>query len=182
MLRSYARHDYADLACALELKDGCRVVDAGGGLGTLAELVVGSCPTATVTVVDRPEVVEIGRRGSECAGVAWQEADIFEPWPLDADVVLMSRVLHDWDDEAACRILRHARGALSPGGRVCIIEMLIPEGSAAGALCDLHLLMATGGKERSVRDFQRLLDATGFELEDVRTIAALPSIVVGVAR
>jgi hypothetical protein len=94
--------------------------------------------------------------------------------------VVLSRVLHDWDDAEAMQILSHARASLSGGGRLYIVEMLVPEESFAGALCDLHLLMATGGRERSAEHFARLLAAAGFELAAVRRLSALPSVIVGV--
>ena len=182
MLRSYARHDYPEVARALALRGDERIIDAGGGLGALARLALEAYPSAHVTVLDRPEVIDLARRDQPpVSGLAWHPADLFEPWGLEADAVLLSRVLHDWDDAAASRILSRARDALPPGGRVFVIEMLIPEGSGAGALCDLHLLMATGGRERSADEFERLFRATGFELEAVRTVAALPAILVGVA-
>lgn len=83
-------------------------------------------------------------------GLDWRPADLFEPWGLEADAVLLSRVLHDWDDAAASRILARTRDALPPGGR-----------------------------ERSAGEFERLFRATGLELESVRTVAAFPSILVG---
>jgi hypothetical protein len=54
--------------------------------------------------------------------------------------------------------------------------MLMEEQGVSGALCDLHLLMATGGRERSQKDFERLLAETGFRLVDVRRVAALPCV------
>lgn len=59
--------------------------------------------------------------------------------------------------------------------------MLVFEESVAGALCDLHLLMATGGRERSSEHFERLLSAAEFKLAAVRRLPALPSVIVGVA-
>jgi hypothetical protein len=70
-----------------------------------------------VTVLDRPEVVEQGREEATASGLDWHAADLFEPWGLTADVVLLRdwvppcvrtvasqpslRVLHDWEDDAA---------------------------------------------------------------------------------
>lgn len=182
MLRSYARHDYPVVALALDLRGDERILDAGGGLGAFAEMVQEAYPRAQVTVLDRPEVVEQGRSlAAQTGRLEWHVADLFEPWGIEADAVLLSRVLHDWDDAGARRILSRARAALPIGGRVFVIEMLIPEGGVAGALCDLHLLMATGGRERSAAEIARLLGETGFRFDGVRTVAALPSIVVGVA-
>lgn len=61
----------------------------------------------------------------------------------------MARILHDWDDSAAIRILKRAREALDVGNEIFVIEMVLPEAGVAGALCDLHLLMVTGGQERT---------------------------------
>lgn len=183
MLRSYARHDYPQVVSALGLQGNERIVDAAGGLGCLAGLMFKANPALQITVLDRPEVVAQGRMAQDqISGLRWQAGDIFAPWGVEAEAVILARVLHDWDDEAACRILRHARAALPRGGRLFIIEMLIPQGGFSGALCDLHLLMATGGRERSVFEFERLLKESGFALEAVRTIQALPSVLVGVAK
>lgn len=182
MLRSYARHDYGGVPDALDLRGDERIVDAGGGLGVLAQLVLEAHPSVQVTVLDRPEVIAQARHDrSSVRGLEWRSTDLCEPWGVEADVVLLARVLHDWDDAIACRILSHARAALAPGGRLFVIEMLIPEGTAAGGLCDLHLLMATGGRARSAGELERLFHASGFRLQGLRTLAALPSIVVGVA-
>jgi hypothetical protein len=180
MLRSYARHDYPEVAIALALRGNERVIDAGGGLGSLAQSVLLTYPSTRVTVLDRPEVVEQGREEATASGLDWHAADLFEPWGLTADVVLLARVLHDWEDDAALRILSHAHAALAPRGRLFVIEMLLDEGSAAGALCDLHLLVVTGGRERTLQHLERLFHATGFRLEGVRALPALPSILVGV--
>jgi len=181
MLRSYARHDYSEVPRALDLRGDERIVDAGGGLGALARFVLEAYPSVQVTVLDRPEVIEQARAHAPVHGLDWHPADLFESWRLEADVVLLSRVLHDWDDEGACRILRRARRALSPGGRVIVIEMLLRDAVVAGGLCDLHLLMATGGQERSAEQFKQLFRAADFQLDAARTIGALPSILVGVA-
>lgn len=179
MLRSYARHDYAEVCGVLDLRGDERVVDAGGGLGVLAQLVQLAHPSAEVTVLERPEVVAMAR--SSAPGLRWRSGSLFEPWGLDADVVLLSRVLHDWDDAQARQVLTHARHALPRGGRLYVVEMLTPEESVAGALCDLHLLVATGGRERSAEELGRLFSSAGFELAAVRRLPTLPSVVVGVA-
>jgi hypothetical protein len=178
MLRSYARHDYAEVCSAIDLRGDERVIDAGGGLGVLAQRIVDSYPFAEVTVLERPEVVTMAPPISR---VRWQSGSLFEPWGIEADAVLLSRVLHDWDDGEALQILRHARAALTRGGHLYVVEMLVPVEGVAGALCDLHLLMATGGRERSAEDFGRLLSAAGFELAGERRLPALPSVIVGVA-
>ncbi|MEZ4462641.1 MAG: methyltransferase [bacterium] len=180
MLRSYARHDYPSVADALRLVENAHVIDAGGGVGVLAHEIVAAYPTAHVTVLERPEVIAMTESASP--RVHLRCGDLFEEWGLRGDAVVLSRVLHDWDDADALRILDRARAALMPGGQLYVVEMLIRADGMAGALCDLHLLMATGGRERSVEHFEKLFSTAGFELSEVRRLPALPSILVGVAQ
>jgi len=182
MLMSYALHDYAAVPAALGLRGDERVIDAGGGLGALASLLVKEHPELEVVLLDRPEVIERAALRSLGNRVVLRATDIFQPWDVEGDAVVLARVLHDWEDRPAIELLRHARRALPAGGRLFVVEMLLPERGVAGSLCDLHLLMATGGRERTAPEYAFLLDKAGFDFDGIRRIPALPSIVVGVAR
>lgn len=182
MLLSYALHDYAAVPAALRLRGDERLVDAGGGLGALAAMLVEHYPRLRVVILDRPEVVARAEKHGLGGQIELRPADLFQPWEVEADAVVMARVLHDWDDPKALDLLRHARRALAAGGRIFIVEMLVPEEGVAGSLCDLHLLVATGGAERTASEYSKLLADAGFAPEGVRRIPALPSVVVGVAR
>ena len=104
MLRSYARHDYPSVCRALGLKGTERIIDAGGGLGVLARFIRELHPQVQVTVLERPEVVALGKQSH--TDVSWHAASLFESWGLSADAVLLSRILHDWGDEEALQILK----------------------------------------------------------------------------
>ncbi|MDP2341486.1 MAG: methyltransferase [Deltaproteobacteria bacterium] len=160
MLQSYARHDYPLVASALRLAGTEHVIDGGGGLGALAQLLLDTHPSLRITVLDRPEVIAQAIETNPArSGLEWLSADVFEPWGVQGDVVVLARVLHDWDDAAATRVLCGARAVLPPGGRLFVIEMVLEPDGFNGSLCDLHLLVATGGQERSVEDYRRLLQA-----------------------
>ncbi len=181
MLASYALHDYGGVPDALDLRGDERVIDAGGGLGALAGLLVAAHPQLQVTVLDRTEVVEHAACLARSDRVSFRAGDLFEPWNIEGDAVILARVLHDWDDGPALRILHQARRALPSGGRVFAVEMVLPEDGPAGGLCDLHLLAVTGGRERTASEYAALLDRAGFVNGGVRRLPGLPSIVVGVA-
>ena len=182
MLASYALHDYGPVPGALDLQGDERVIDAGGGLGALAGLLVETHPQLRVTVLDRSEVVERATCVPQSDRVTFQAVDLFEPWGVEGDAVILARVLHDWDDGPSLQLLRHARRALPAGGRVFVVEMVLPEDRAAGGLCDLHLLSVTGGRERTAAEYAALLERTGFAFDGVRRRTSLPSVVVGVAK
>ena len=182
MLRSYALHDYAAVPIALGLRGDERVIDAGGGVGALAGLLVDAFPDLSVTVLDRPEVVEQAKHQCKDDQVTFQAVDLFRPWGIEGDAVILARVLHDWDDAQALCLLRHARFALRPGGRLFVVEMVLPEEGSAGGLCDLHLLLAIGGRERTQSGYKALFEEAGFIFDGVRRIPALPSVLTALAR
>ncbi len=161
MLRSYARHDYTPIAAHLPLPHAGVIVDAGGGLGVLADLVAAQRPETSVVLLERPEVVEQLPVQRRFAAVS---ADLFAPWPIAADVILLTRVLHDWDDDQALTLLHRAREALNPGGQLMIVELLLDPENPGGGLCDLHLRVVTGGRERTLADFAALLRRAGLHL------------------
>ena len=78
------------------------LLDVGGGTGIYAMAWLQQHPALRAIVWDRPEVLKVAAEMAEAFGVAdrltCQPGDMFrDPPPADADVVLLSNVLHDWD-------------------------------------------------------------------------------------
>jgi hypothetical protein len=96
--------------------------------------------------------------------------------PGGADTHLMCSVLHDWTDEQAALILTNSRRALADGGRLLIVEMVVPEDDDwhASKWSDLGMMVLTGGRERTADEFARLLRSAGYALDSVRAIAGSP--------
>ena len=172
MLRSYARHDYSQVPQALALRGDERVLDAGGGVGTLAKGILDAYSGVSVSLLDRPEVLALvdtptGLRER----LNLVPADLFDAWPLRVEAVVLARVLHDWDDRRAVQILSNARAVLPAGGSLYVIEMLLPEQGGAGGLCDLHLLMVTGGQEAYRATIRGIVTPDRFHAEAGTTTA-----------
>ena len=177
-MASYARHDYAEISRALDFGAHRAILDAGGGTGELSFSLLRSCPNLSCTVMDLPEVVarvaiptDLADR---CAAVG---GNLFKPWPVQAEAVILARVLHDWPDEAAARILARARQAMPGGGTLYIVELIPDDLSAKGGLLDLNMLVMTGGAERTAEEYGSLLSGAGFKPVDVTPTAAVSSIV-----
>lgn len=171
MLRSYALHDYEGLVSWLPIQPGDTVFDAAGGSGMMAQLIEREFPDARVVLGDLLEVINL----SGCPHRV--VLDLFGPWPIKADKIILSRVLHDWSDDKVRTIFEQASNALAPGGSICVVEMLLDEEGAAGALCDLHLLAVTGGKERTLKELELLAAHASLELSGTIDTQSLVSVI-----
>jgi SAM-dependent methyltransferase len=157
-----------------------RIMDIGGGHGTLARLIAAKAPNSKLTVLYLPHVIEGAREWLANSGFAnqidFKRGSFLESMPGPVDLCVLKHILHDWDDETALRILTNCRNALSEDGRVLVCEMVIapgPEGLAAIAL-DIEMLVGAGGRERTETEFSELFGAVGLRLEQViRTIAPI---------
>ena len=175
---AYARHDYAVLpeVCDFGVHDA--ILDAGGGSGELAFALLGAYPNLIGAVLDRPEVGELFAPPADIAKrCRFVAGNLFEQWPAQSDAVILARVLHDWPDDEAGRILKRARAAMADGGCLYIVEMLLDEATGDGGLLDLNMLVMTGGRERTAREFERLLGDAGFRMLDVRPAGNVNSLI-----
>lgn len=172
MLASYALHDYAAAVPLLPIKPGQRVLDAAGGIGTLATLLQAHFPDACIVLGDLAPVVAQSLFPAKLA------IDLFSEWPGVYDTVVLARVLHDWADAEAINILHNAKQSLTPNGEVYLLEMLLSESTSSGALCDLHLLAATGGQERTLAEFGSVARRAGMQIKQVIELPSLVSLVV----
>lgn len=156
---------------------GCaRIVDVGGGDGTLLSHLLHGRPDATGMLVERAGPAGRARARLAREGLAARaevvEADFFQHVPAGADLYLLKFILHDWDDEAAARILRTCRQAAGANARTVVIERLLEAGCGAeAALSDLNMFVNTGGRERTLEQYGALLHAAGLRLVDARMLA-----------
>jgi hypothetical protein len=95
---------------------------------------------------------------------------------LEADVVILSHVIHDWDEEHAATILRNTRPAMRRGGRLLIAEAILPPGNKPhpGKEMDVAMLLWGDGRERTLDEYRRLLDSAGLQLSRVVSLPSNP--------
>jgi O-methyltransferase domain len=158
-----------------------RIVDVGGGTGTLLESVLARHPDAHGVLFDVPGVIDGARVGDRCEAVA---GDFFTAVPPGGDAYVLSWILHDWDDERALAILRNCRVAVAAGGRLVVVETILPPGDEPhfGKVLDVAMLVLTGGRERTEAEYRALFREAGFELTRVLETASPTSVIEGIAR
>jgi hypothetical protein len=145
------------------------VVDIAGGTGQLLGRILTAHPRLHGVLLERPHAVQAARQSLDAAGCGERctyRAGDFADVPSGGDVYVLSRVLHDWDDDRCREILRHCARAMHADADLLIVERLLPtDGSASLATAwDLHMMCNVGGRERTADHYARLLSDTGFEL------------------
>ena len=105
--------------------------------------------------------------------VEFVAGDFFKSVPAIADAIILKSIIHDWNDARSISILRNCREALPGGGKLLLVERLMPEKPAATdedkahALSDLNMMRGPGGAERTERQYRELLEQSGFVLAKV---------------
>lgn len=146
-----------------------RAVDVGGGNGSLLHALMAVNPALSGVVFDLPSQIDEARERIRRLGLgdrlSTETGDFFEAVP-EGDLLLLRYILHDWDDASARRILTRCREALSPGGRVLVMELTVGElgGPAIGPSQDLNMMVLFGGRERTVDEYGALFAAAGLKL------------------
>jgi hypothetical protein len=163
------------------------IADIGGGQGGLLAAILSRHTAAHGLLFDQPQVigapVELQAAGvlDRCELVA---GDFFAAVPTGADLYLLKRILHDWDDEQALAILRVVRAALGDSGRLAVIDAVMLPGNAPDPNkdLDLNIMALTGGRERTAAEFATLFDAAGLELEAIQPLPAPATLSIVEAR
>ena len=167
-----------DVAVGYDWGKASVVADIGGGNGTLLSAVLGAHAHLQGVVFDLPHVAAEARLVLEKAGLSDRcevvGGDFFSDALPGADVHVLARVLHDWDDEQATAILRNCRRSIAEDGRLLMVELVLPTGDepSYGKLLDLIMLTLVGGRERTEVEWRALMQAGGFELVSVTSSAA----------
>ncbi len=158
---------------AYDFTDARLVVDVGGGHGAVLSTILRGAPTAKGILYDLPKVVEGAGALLEEAGVADRSTvcggSFLESVPAGGDVYVMKNIIHDWNDADSTTILRNIRTAIAEGGRLILLEMVLPERASSfiGHMLDLEMLLTLHGKERTRAQYAELLSKAGFALTRV---------------
>jgi hypothetical protein len=147
------------------------IADIGGGHGLLLATVLKTNPNAKGILFDQPQVVEGNVLAEE--GVADRTeivaGDFFAEIPVKADLYLMKFIIHDWNDEQSETILKNLAKSAPTGARLLLVETVVEEddGPSMSKVMDLNMLVMTGGRERTAREYAELFEKTGFKFLSV---------------
>ncbi|HIE99094.1 MAG: methyltransferase [Fuerstiella sp.] len=167
------------LADAVPLHDAETLLDVGGGTGIYSIGFVRKNPQLTATVLDRPEVLKTAETFAQEYDVVSQikllAGDMFSEKLPNADVVLLSNILHDWDVAECKGLVRRCTEALNPGGRLIIHDVLLNDaldGPLPIALYSAALFTLTEGRAYSAAEYSSWMQNAG-----LATTAPVPTLI-----
>lgn len=177
------------LADAVDLS-GASLLDVGGGGGAFGIELSRRHPDLRVTIFDLPFVCELTQSRIDGAGlsdrIAFTAGDFFtNPLPPGHDVLLLSNILHDWNEHDVLRILQACADALPSGGRLLICESFVADdktGPALAALMSLNMLVETWGRNYTAAEYSAWLTKAGLQPQGVTPFDGLGANGVLIAR
>jgi hypothetical protein len=159
-----------------DLSDVQHLIDIGGGEGWLIAAVAPRYPNLKATVFDEPHVAKGAARVFARAGIADRAeiatGDMFESVPEGGDAYVLSSILFSYEDPEARTVLTNIRRAMSPNGKVLVLEPILPEGNDPhpGKLLDVCQLALHRGGVRTRAEWLALFASAGLRLDEAREL------------
>lgn len=147
------------------------VYDIGGGMGHFLQAILAKNPQAKGALYDLPEVIKAAENSfaslkDRCALLS---GDFFQNVPKGGDAYLMKSILHDWSDADAVKLLKKCHESMPDDGTLLVVEPIVtdPNQREFAKMMDVYMMVITGGKERTMDDFSKLLAEAGFYIMSV---------------
>lgn len=186
-MTSVSATDKTEVAAEYDFSSIRKLVDVGGGRGSLIASILKANPTMEGILFDQPSVIEGALSVMEAEGVSKRcqllAGNFFESVPRGGDAYMLKYVIHLLDDERAIAILKNCHRAMVENGKLLLVERIIPPGNEPfwGKFLDIHMLIGiSGGRERTKMEYQSLFEASGFNLTKTITTKSNVSVIEGV--
>ena len=141
-------------------------VDVGGGYGHQAREVLRRFPELQGRVVLQDTHGAAIESAKSIEGLKVVYHDFTKAQPIKgACVYYMRNILHDWPDQACYDILSQLKDAMAPDSVILLDELLLQDLGAHwyGASFDLLMMANYGARERSLAEWDRILEKVGLE-------------------
>jgi 2-polyprenyl-3-methyl-5-hydroxy-6-metoxy-1,4-benzoquinol methylase len=163
------------------------VLDIAAGHGLYGIEMARACPGASVTAIDWEPVLTVARSNARQAGVLERYRTVPGSalelnWEQGFDLVLLPNFLHHFGRQECVALLRKAREALSPKGRVFIVEFVPNEDRVSPplqAMFAFWMLASTAcGDAHTLDDLQSMALDAGFTRTSARALLPTPQTLV----
>ena len=155
------------------------IIDIGGSEGHLCQHLLHQYPQLKATLIDDPMVLKTVKNPYPNR-LFLSPGSIFEPPPIQGDIYILSRVLLNWSDEMALKILNSIYSQMPPSSQLLIIDFINDDSNpqSMSPLVDINLMVLFGTQTRSLGEFSRLLTQSQFQVSEVLTHPSTVSLIV----
>lgn len=168
----YAKDDYKTLPDVIDFRKHKSVMDVGGGYGALLETIKASNPEVECVLFDLPSVV----LNVSLPDIIIASGSFFDKIPNQSDAIILSRVLHDWNDEKAKVILQNCIKVLPKKGTLYIIENCSDKIKVDLSLLSLNMTVICESHERTSLEYISLCENSGFQFVSESNLNELQTI------
>lgn len=168
----YAKEDYKTLPDLIDFSKYKSVMDVGGSYGAALEYIKYKNSDVECVLFDLDTVTKKVTHEN----IKKISGSFFDKIPSQSEVIILSRVLHDWNNEKAGLILKNCYDALPTGGTIYIIENLAEKindifllSLSMSAICESH--------ERTQAEYQKIISDANFEVETILQLNNLQYII-----
>lgn len=173
-MQEYAKDDYINICDNIDFSSYTKIMDIGGGLGTLINIVKKNKPKQHCILFEKPEVIDL----VSYSNIEKVKGDFFKEIPKKADCLILSRVIHDWEDTKAILILKNCYNSLEEDGTIILIENLTNKIKDEANLLSLNMKAICKSFERSENQYRTLLNLVGFSIEKINPLNSLQHIII----
>ena len=166
-MEANATQRYAGLSSVYDFSGVKRVVDVGGGEGSLLVQILREHANLKGIVFDLPMVSGRARARIEAAGLSHRceivSGDFRDTFPCKGDLYVLAQILNNWRDEEARGILANCRAVMDADARLLVLEPIYVAKSSSRLLMlvSLGVMAQRGGRTRSEMQLRSLITGVG---------------------
>ncbi|MBX9573249.1 MAG: hypothetical protein K2X77_30400 [Candidatus Obscuribacterales bacterium] len=174
---SNSAHAAVSISREFPFRNFKRVLDLGGGAGTLLHTILAENEHLEGVIFDLPELESLAKDSIRTADLASRcqfiAGNFLSEVPSGADLYLIKNSLWNWSDDHCIEILRNIRRAIGTtyGARFLLIEYVINSRNKKWTTAyDLQILNMPGGRARTEAEYKMLLLQAGLAVTETDII------------
>ena len=170
----YAKDDYKNLPNIIDFNKHNSIIDVGGGYGALISNIQSKYPNLKCILFDLENVIE----NVSIPNIQKIGGSFFDTIPIKTDAIILSRILHDWNDEKALQILKNCFNTLTDKGTLYVIENCIDKTKIDISLLSLNMTIMCESYERTSKEYCSLANKINFKLYQEIKLNELQTIII----